>query len=241
MKGLIKRLYVFVFSGIFLIIMGFSYIQSEEMLYKNINFSILNNEYGNYITIYDIENAINLKTDSMLKLSVNEFNIDEIESRLNKHPFIEKSEVFYSHNTLNINLVQEKPLYRLILNKKHNYVTSKGKIIPVSNNYTPHVIVVYAEVNKINLATTIVKEVNKDSFLQDNIVAITIEKDIIIHPRKGDYLIKIDNIQDLEHKLNQLRCFMELKRTDLIEGKYKIINLSFKNQIVCTKNNYNGS
>lgn len=77
----------------------------------------------------------------------------------------------------------------------------------------------------------------KDDFWNDQIEQIYVRsaQDIEIIPRIGDHRIILGSLDNYENKLNRLRLFYEQVIPKMGWEKYRVINLKYKNQIVCTK------
>jgi cell division protein FtsQ len=86
----------------------------------------------------------------------------------------------------------------------------------------------------------ITKRIDADTFLRAQMVQvyITEDKKFELIPRVGNHIIVLGDISDLDEKLNKLQIFYHdgLNRTGSWND-YSIIDLQYKNQIVCTKKN----
>ena len=87
------------------------------------------------------------------------------------------------------------------------------------------------------MALSLVKYINNDKFFKKNIVGITINDAVTLRPRYGNYIVELDDVVDFQEKLNRFKCFAQLKEDKLISGIYDKVNISFNNQLICTKLN----
>ncbi len=56
-------------------------------------------------------------------------------------------------------------------------------------------------------------------------------------PSSGDHIILLGDVENLNHKLENLNAFYQAGISKLEEGgEYKIFDLRFKDQVVCKKN-----
>ncbi|MDR1436585.1 MAG: cell division protein FtsQ, partial [Candidatus Symbiothrix sp.] len=62
-------------------------------------------------------------------------------------------------------------------------------------------------------------------------------KDIELTPRVGNHQIILGKLEDCEEHLEKLKVFYEKILNKVGWNKYSKINLKYKNQIVCTRNN----
>jgi len=54
-------------------------------------------------------------------------------------------------------------------------------------------------------------------------------------PSSGDHIILLGDVENLNHKLENLNAFYQAGISKLEEGEYKIFDLRFKDQVVCKK------
>jgi len=161
-----------------------------------------------------------------------------------------------------VKIAQRQPLVRIINKNNHGYyIDNEGLILPLSYNYTSHVLIINGKitepfevapsVNVLNWASKndsietplicklydLAKYITDDSFLNAQIAQVYVNgsNDIELIPRVGSHVIQFGNPDDKEVKFKKLKLFYE--RALPYEGwnKYKLINLKYKNQIVCTK------
>ena len=77
----------------------------------------------------------------------------------------------------------------------------------------------------------------ENDFWNDLIVQIVVDEnyDVILIPRVGNCRILLGTLSDFEEKLDKLMLFYKQVVPKMGWDKYSMINLKFKNQIVCTK------
>jgi cell division protein FtsQ len=199
-----------------------------------------------------------------------EIDVAALEVLLLSHPAIERAEVFITiGGNVNVSLGQRRPLARIIAASGESYYfDERGTLMPCPEKYTAPVIVVNgfltesygamyrSELDKIDPDTAlktatllddvwqIVKRIDADTFLRSQLVQvfITSEKKFTLVPRIGDHSIILGDASNLDAKLEKLVIFYKegLNRTGRW-ATYDIIDLQYKNQIVCTKKkNYHG-
>jgi len=236
MNKILNVFFCFLVGSSLCVVMGFSYKKASTSHINNINIDIKQVDCGNLITDKEIRTILDLNTDLVNPLII-DFNLNELEQKLDENPFVKKSQIFYSKNSLCVDVIQEKPFFRLIDNNKHYLVTHNGTLIPISKNYTPHLVFVYASESQIKDAIYLLRLLEKNDFYKGLIYDITLKEDVILSTRLGDYKININNMDDIVQKLNNFQIFSSLNATKLASGNYDKIVLSFHNQIICTKIN----
>jgi cell division protein FtsQ len=190
------------------------------------------------------------------KTKVSTVNIIKIQNHLDANPWIESNSAYIDlDGNLNVNFKEYEPQFRVFAkNGRSVYVTDDGVVIPSCNNYTPYVLVAsgnfelgdtttYALSDTLdrdrNLLNALYwyKAIKANPFVENcvgqlycnnkNQFELTVkglEARVIV----GDTCLAAD-------KLNRLEIFMKQRISSPETHNMKIINLNYKNQIVCTK------
>ena len=84
---------------------------------------------------------------------------------------------------------------------------------------------------------TVAQTCSKSKFWssQINQLYVNRDKEIELIPRVGDHHILIGHSNDLDKKLNKLKYFYAEGLDKTGWNEYKVINLKYANQVVCTK------
>ena len=115
-----------------------------------------------------------------------------------------------------------------------------GIIMPISHRYVAHVPVESGYIEK-ELATTDLYKfalfLQENDFWNDQVEQIFVHPDneVELIPRVGNHRIMLGTFEGFEEKLDKLQLFYEQAIPKVGWEKYSIINLKYKNQIVCTK------
>lgn len=191
-------------------------------------------------------------------------DVSELENLILTHPAVESCDAFMSvGGDVTINIVQRKTIARLTnMSNESYYFDSHGKLMPWSDQYTSPVLFVngyfvenygvmyHQSFDSWSLDSAlnspillddiwqIAKRIDADTFLRAQIVQlyVTADKQFQLIPRVGDHLINLGDISDLDEKLKKLVIFYRdgLNHTGNWTS-YSLIDLQYKNQIVCTK------
>ena len=191
-------------------------------------------------------------------------NIPDIERALNSHANIANAEVFISiDGKLKVNVNQRKPILRIFnLSDESYYMDDKGMLMPLSDKYTAKVLIANGKIFESysrNYKRTM-QEIEKDSavkartlfdelfamatyidaddFWRSQIQQIYINEDLDMEvvPMIGDQKIIFGDTTAMAEKFKKLLIFYQQGlNTTGWWNKYALINLKFKNQIVCTK------
>ncbi len=207
---------------------------------------------NNLINREDVEIAIERAFGyNLTGLPIEEIDVDRVERVLEEEAFIEGADVFIdAKNHVNISLTQREPIVRIIDEEDFNYYLDKdGFKMPLSPHFTARVPVATGKIqlfepdylerkqNTIKDIFLLTKFIRNHTFLNAMVEQIYIDKDqqIVLIPKIGRQKIILGNLDDLEEKIDNLEVYY--KEGVPYEGwqKYKTINLTFKDQVVCKK------
>ena len=170
-----------------------------------------------------------------------EINTHDIENALLKNEIIETAEVIQAiSGKIKIVISQKMPILRVFSSEGSYYVDKSGKVMPSALGQAIYVPVASGNIEK-SFAVSELYEfahfLQKDDFWNDQIEQIYVRSvnDIEITPRVGNHRIILGSLDNYENKLKHLRRFYEQVIPKMGWEKYSVINLKYKNQIVCTK------
>lgn len=172
---------------------------------------------------------------------MNDINTDRIESELLKNEMIASVEAYKTPSgMIKLEVCQKMPILRVISGGGNYYVDNEGSTMPVSRRYVAEVPVASGSVEKELAVTDLYKFalfLQKNEFWNNQIEQIYVHSDneIELIPRVGKLRIILGTFHNFEEKLNNLQLFYEQAIPKVGWEKYSIINLKYKNQIVCTK------
>jgi cell division protein FtsQ len=207
-------------------------LKKSEVIFVGENKNFVKQESVNKLLI---ENSSDVKSIAKDKL-----NLNKLENSLNKHPMIQKSDVFVSVDGVLKAVVQQKtPVARVFDEQGSFYIDYEGNAMPLSDNYTARVPLVSGENNVKNKKklSKILKMIYDDEFLKKNIIGIQVLSDesLLISNRNFDYQIDFGRMLNEEQKFKNYKAFFQKAVVDSTLYKYKKISLRFTHQVVCTK------
>ena len=182
-----------------------------------------------------IENAGDLKTIGKDKVVLN-----KLEKMLNEHDMIQKSEVFVSiDGVLKAMVTQRTPIARVFNQEGSFYIDNKGNRMPLSEIQTARVPLVLGEINDKNEKEIydLLWFIYNDDFLKKNITGIEIlpSGSLRMTNRNYKYDIEFGKTIEVERKFDNYKAFFQKAVHDTLINKYKVINLKFTQQVVCSK------
>jgi cell division protein FtsQ len=228
------------------------------------------------IKIHIIDSADNqfIKTEDIRSiLQSNQFNpigevssalkLGKIEKALKSKQIINRAEVFVTEpGTVHVEISQKTPFVR-VFNRygQGYYLDKKGNIIPLSQGFSPFVIVANGYIAEpFSIGRTInIMDVKHDSLSRslhtiydvyklaqfitgDDFWNAQIEQiyvnsnfEIELIPRVGSHVVELGRVENLEEKFENLKILYSRGFNNLGWNQYEKISLKYKNQVVCTK------
>ena len=196
------------------------------------NAPFVNQETVNKLLIENNRDAQSIGKDKL--------DLNKLEKALNAQEMIEKSEVFVSVDGVLKAIVKQKtPIARVFDGENSFYIDYKGNVMPLSTNFTARVPLVSGQINKKNgedLAE-LFRIIHDDEFLKKNIIGVQIMSNgsLKMLNRNFNYQIDFGGTVRMKAKFNNYKAFFQKAVLDSSLYKYKIIDLRFSQQVVCTK------
>lgn len=166
-------------------------------------------------------------------------DLKALESKISTHSMIEKAEVYIDiKGNLSIEVEQRKPLARVVSNPQF-YIDQKGKIMPLSAEFTARVLLVHGLVQESNLESvyTLLKAVDSDSFLKLYTTDVIVDGkgEISMRLRDCSFEILIGDLRNLHQKIANFKAFYQKSKKEKTLENYKTVNLKFDQQVVGIK------
>ncbi len=251
-----------VLLGGVLSLLGFAEVKRNTTLCKLVDIRIMQHDSDFFITPNEARKLIVAQQGELVGKPMDQVNIQKIEQLMSNNPYIANVEVYATlDGDLEVRLVQKKPVVRIINNDDESYyLDSAGSIVPLSDNYTPKVLVVNGNINEpySMYATRNIKQIAHDTsvksmlpgiyklamYVRNNTfwnsqvtqVYVDTAKEFCLVPRVGNQRIIFGDTTDMEQKFDRLWVLYHdgLSATGKW-NEYSTINLKYKHQIVCTK------
>jgi cell division protein FtsQ len=192
-----------------------------------------------FITEETVSKLLIQNQDHVAGQSKDIIDLNELETALKSNPMIKKAEVFMSVNgELSVEIKQKQPIARVHTNASY-YIDDEGSYMPLSSNFAARVPLVTGNIKKNNLETVFqfAKAVNEDEFLKKHVIEIHQNDDetIDFKIRKSNFRVHLGTLKKLNKKINSFKAFYQKALKDNILNKYKLVNLKFDKQVICTK------
>ena len=184
---------------------------------------------------------------------IGRFDVAQLESKLERNPFIYNAEVYAGINgELKVDVYQRRPVLRVMKEDGSGYyIDNRGFKMPLSDLYTAHIVIATGNIpenygTNDSLRTPITQELYKlAEFLEQHEfwkaqvdqIYVNEKNDLVLIPKIGDHTIVLGTTEGIEDKMNRLMAFYTEALNKMGWDQYSSINLKYEGQIVCTKKN----
>jgi cell division protein FtsQ len=168
-----------------------------------------------------------------------DLSLEEIENKIESMPAVRNAEVSFDlRGTLLISVEQRIPLVRIIPNYGESYYLASGMAkIPVTGTDVARVPIANGRLTNamIKKVYTLSTYVHENTFMKALTEQIFVDNngDLVIIPKVKNQRLIIGDTTELKEKFSKLIDFYADGLNHIGWEKYKIINLKYKDQIVC--------
>lgn len=247
-----------IITALYLVVMP-AYLTHKKnaMLCGGISINVVDSSDYHFVTKREIRNLIAENSVRVLGQPVKDISIPAIEDRIAVLRELKDAEVYTTiDGVLHVLVDQRDPIMRVIADGGDYFVDEDGVVIRKSGLYTPRLHIVGGNIritsqmlNGVSIIDSSIKNsilkdlfqlvnfINRDSFWSAQIDQIYVDNDeeIDIIPRLGNNVVHLGTIENYEGKLRNLEAFYKKVLPEAGWNKYDLINLEYKDQIVCRK------
>ena len=220
-------------------IIMFSSVEKENTC-KSIVVEV-NKEYD-FIDEKDVNKVLKSKNIYPLNKKLNHELANKIEKELSHMTLSKNVECYVGDSTLYVEILQRKPVYRVISGNTSYYVDSDREIMPTSRNFTANVPIVLGGIDKTQAKEEVydlVEYIENDKYWKALFrqIYITDKKEVILISTQGVEEIHLGEISAYKEKLDILKRWYEQYPERNCDTLYSKISLKYNNLIYCTKKN----
>ncbi|MDR0348170.1 MAG: cell division protein FtsQ [Tannerella sp.] len=170
-----------------------------------------------------------------------QINTEAIKQKLFTNELIAAANVYKTPSgSIKIEITQKMPVLRIFAGQESFYLDETGNIMPASFRYPTYLPIANGNIEKSRITTDLYEFalfLQKHKFWNNQIEQIYIHpnQEVELIPRIGEHHIILGDFEDFKEKMNKLQLFYEQAIPKLGWNRYEIINLKYKDQIVCTK------
>lgn len=261
-KIIILFIWVVLLAGLGVYI-AFTEKQHKTVLCDILSIQIKYNGVDTFLVQDDIlehlsKNGFKIKGEPLSAISAG-----DIESSLYTIPYVGKADVYVTiEGDVKINITQRRPIVKIFnKNNKCYYIDDKGVLLPQSDKYTARLLVANGEISNYYLPNYKLKQedslhpdsaiintalykvfmmaqfIDRDTFWKPMIEEIYVndKNELELFTKIGDATVIFGDIDQMREKFSKLFVFFKEGLNKFGWGKYKKINLKYKNQVVCSK------
>jgi cell division protein FtsQ len=245
-------------SALYLLVMP-AYLtrKTNAMICNGIDIDIADSSEYHLVSKLDIRNLVSASGSRIIGVPANSISLGEIETRLARLRELRVAEAYITiDGKLHVYANQRNPVMRLLAGGGDYFVDDDGVVFRRKKLYTPRLQVVEGNIrvtsqmlNGVSVLDTVIKNsilkdvfylveyVRNDDFWSAQIDQISVDDDdeLDLIPRLGSQRIHLGTAENYRGKLMNLETFY--KEVLPLRGwnKYDLINLEFRDQIVCRK------
>ena len=243
MKPRIRKILRSISVLLLLAALGFSFyisrgVEDFRILPYKTQISIRSDAKSAFLTDDEVFSLLPFKSTDSAAIAIKPHQLETL--LVDKSPFIRKAQVFISPSskTLNVRVDQRHPILTIYNGDQAYYLDSEGKIITSRVGTSAYVPVAVGNLSKEIVVSTLLPIAK---FLQENsewstffsLIDVQSESRIHLYPRVGDFVFEIDGTDHFEEDFNKIPIFYKKIVPKVGVDKYKVIKISYKDQIVC--------
>ncbi len=245
-------------SGYMILALSFVNRENEAVRCSSVEVLIRDSLNLQFILKEDVMRILNEAGDSITGVQMSKVELSRLEEQLLLHPAVKSAEIYTTvDGELRVEITQRRPVVRIIdKSNRSYYVDDECYFMPVSQNYSEHVLVINGNISpdiynngSMHLPGNVpdrelmtglfdlARYIYQDEFWRSQIVQVYVneKKELELIPRLGAHIIYFGPPGDYRHKLFKLETVYKEGFRFLGWNQYDEINLTYKNQVVCTK------
>lgn len=208
----------------------------------------INHQNGNFfVSEEDVLDLI--EYDATIGDRLTAETMTEMENRLLDHDFINEAEVYRDlSGKLLVEISQCEPIARISRpDDADAYISSIGKILPVSSRFSARVLLITGDYTDKLVATgsgqdqetaemmALIKYIYQDRFWRAQIAQLDIgsEGDIVMYPQVGKQLIEFGTPHQYQSKFTRLDTFYKQILPKEGWNEYQRVSVKYTDQIIC--------
>ncbi|MDR3218462.1 MAG: hypothetical protein LBU22_05690 [Dysgonamonadaceae bacterium] len=213
----------------------------KNMVCEALRVTVADTLERHYMTATEISRMLQNAGLSPVGKRISEINTTAIEEKLAENRLIKRAECYKTiEGTVKLKVYQRIPILRVFSPKGTYYIDNEGEQMPVPRNFAAYVPVAGGAIESEYARTQLYEFalfLHKDKFWNSQIEQIYVlpNGDVELTPTVGNHQIVLGKIADYKENLAKLRLFYEKGLDEVGWNRYSLINLKFKNQVVCTK------
>ena len=215
------------------------------------------------VTEGDIFTVVKSTGNILKRQHLGSIDFERIEHEIKRQSYVANAQAYMTlDGIVEIDVVQRQPILRIFNEKGESfYLDGLGNLMPLNPTFSARVLVASGSIQepfskKVCYLTDSVRKkdsmeyhsvmnnlyklsayITKDKFLKAQIEQIFVDPngEFELIPRVGAHTILMGGADNLEDKFERLFVFYRMGLSKTGWSRYNIINIKFKNQVVCSK------
>lgn len=219
---------------------------------------IIDSSEYHFVTKRQLQNLVYGNSERIAGQKIRDLPVPEIENRIKDLRELKVAEVYITiDGIMHVFVDQRNPIMRVVPDGGGDFfVDEEGVVIRKRNLYSPRLHIVGGNINissamlngvsvlDTSIKNSILKDIfhivsyiNDDNFWSSQIDQIFVDNndEIDFIPRVGNHQIHLGTAENFEGKLRNLEAFYDKVLPVVGWNKYSLIDLEYKDQIVCKK------
>jgi cell division protein FtsQ len=250
-------------TGGLIALLGFTTNEHNSEVCKNYIIRISYGKADVLVTEGDIYTVVKTTGNLLKKQRLGSIDFERIEREIRRQSYVANAQVYMTlDGVVEIDVVQRQPILRIFNEKGESfYLDGLGNLLPLNPAFSARVLVATGFIRelfskKVCYLTDSVRTkdsmeyrsvmnnlyklsafITKDKFLKAQIEQIYVDPngEFELIPRVGTHTILMGRADNLEDKFERLFVFYRMGLSKTGWSRYNIINIKFKNQVVCSK------
>lgn len=205
------------------------------------NIHLIVSDYEQFKFISDKDVSFQLQNSGVYPVGKQHSEIDltEMEQSLMKLNMVKSVKCYFANNgDVNVSVTQRVPVFRVKEDGRDYYIDNERKRMPTSIKFSAYVPIVTGNVNfdfAVSELYDFVVYLQSESRWRSAFTQIYVypDNEVELIPRVGDFRIELGTLERYKAKLGKLEKFLKVLPKYHAWDKYSVINLEYKDQVVC--------
>ena len=213
-----------------------------EKVCSNFSIEAMDSVTLRFINVAELQKYIDKKQLNPYGKQLKDINTEAIEKAILENKIISKAEAFITDNgDVRVKIKAKEPILRIMTDNDESYYVDKDSTtMPLSSHFTAYLPIATGNITHRFALTKLYKfalflEENEFWNAQIEQIQVLPGNEIMLIPRVGDQQIILGKIDNFEEKLNRLMTFYQKGQNKIGWNNYKVINLKYDKQVVCSK------
>lgn len=247
------------------VLAGFVEHENKTIVCKELRIAVDYQQGDIFVSNEEISRSVlSLFEGSIVGKPMKSLSLTRMRERITENPYIRSAQVYSSvDGIIFVNIIQYKPILRVFTTAGQSYyLSSEGTMLPLSEQYSARVPVASGYItdtysiernlvpgrldwDEADRDLTILQKLylmarylDYSEFFKAQIdqIYVNAQREIELIPKVGEHVIIFGGVNDLEEKFDKLRAFYNDGLRVNGWSKYTILNIKYKNQVICSKN-----